>query len=64
MKLDRVVQRDHSVFTMAVLSGTGGAPAAVTDGSGAAHEGKSAAATRTRAHGRCEEVELAVVCVW
>ena len=35
MRLDRVVQRDHSVFTMAALSGSGGAPAAVTDGGGA-----------------------------
>jgi hypothetical protein len=30
------VQRDHSVFTMAALSGAGGVPAAVTDGGGAA----------------------------
>jgi hypothetical protein len=32
VRLDRVVQHDRSVFTMASLSGTGGAPAAVADG--------------------------------
>ena len=37
MKHGRVVQRDHSMFTTAALSSTGGAPAAVTDGGGATH---------------------------